>query len=63
MRFALKSVYIGLTYQYDLLFSTSTLLTAGISGIFVKLLNLSFNAAKPQFKRATGRPPIKAMYL
>jgi len=38
MKFAFKSVAIALSYQYDLLFATSTPLTAGIPGIFAKLL-------------------------
>ena len=38
MKFAFKSVGIALGYQYDLLFATSTPLTAGIPGIFAKLL-------------------------
>ncbi len=38
LHFALKSVGIALTRQYDLLFATSTPLTAGIPGIFAKLL-------------------------
>ena len=38
IKYAFKSVAIALSYQYDLLFATSTPLTAGISGIFAKLL-------------------------
>jgi len=38
MRFAIKSIRIALQHQYDLVFATSTPLTAGIPGIFAKLL-------------------------
>lgn len=37
-RFALKSVRLALKLDFDLLFATSTPLTAGIPGIFMKLL-------------------------
>ncbi|MDD5727015.1 MAG: glycosyltransferase family 4 protein [Victivallales bacterium] len=36
LKFALKSVRIALSYDYDLLFATSTPLTAGIPGIAMK---------------------------
>lgn len=38
LRFALKSVWIGLRRDYDLVFATTTPLTAGIPGIFAKWL-------------------------
>ena len=38
LRFALKSIRIALTREYDLVFATSTPLTAGIPGISAKLL-------------------------
>ncbi len=38
LKFAFKSVGIALSYKYDLLFATTTPLTAGIPGIFAKLL-------------------------
>jgi len=38
LRFALKSVYLALSYKYDLIFATSTPLTAGLPGIAAKLL-------------------------
>ena len=38
IKFAFKSVDIALRHQYDLLFATSTPLTAGIPGLFAKLL-------------------------
>jgi len=38
LKFALKSVKVALTEQYDLLFATSTPLTAGIPGIFARWL-------------------------
>ncbi len=34
--FALRSVFIALTYSYDVLFATTTPLTAGIPGIFAR---------------------------
>lgn len=36
LKFALKSIRIALFYQYDLIFATSTPLTAGIPGIFAR---------------------------
>ena len=38
LKFALASVFVALTRKYDLVFATSTPLTAGIPGIFAKLL-------------------------
>lgn len=38
LRFAAKSTWLGLTRPHDLLFATSTPLTAGIPGIIVRLL-------------------------
>jgi glycosyltransferase involved in cell wall biosynthesis len=38
IKFALKSVRIALCRQYDILFATTTPLTAGIPGIFAKIL-------------------------
>ena len=38
LKFALKSVFIALTGKYDLVFATSTPLTAGIPGIFARWL-------------------------
>ena len=38
LKFALKSVGIALIQEYDLLFATTTPLTAGIPGIFAKML-------------------------
>jgi glycosyltransferase involved in cell wall biosynthesis len=38
LRFAIKSIWIALTMQYDLVLTTSTPLTAGIPGIVAKLL-------------------------
>lgn len=38
LRFALSSIRISFYHQYDILFATSTPLTAGIPGIFAKLL-------------------------
>jgi glycosyltransferase involved in cell wall biosynthesis len=38
IKFSFKSVAIALRYKYDLLFATSTPLTAGIPGLFAKLL-------------------------
>lgn len=38
LRFALKSIGIALTRKYDVLFATTTPLTAGIPGIFAKWL-------------------------
>ena len=38
LKFALKSVKVALTEQYDLVFATSTPLTAGIPGIFARWL-------------------------
>jgi len=37
-KFAVKSVILALTYNYDLVFATSTPLTAGIPGIFARWL-------------------------
>ncbi|OGT96974.1 MAG: glycosyltransferase WbuB, partial [Gammaproteobacteria bacterium RIFOXYB2_FULL_38_6] len=37
IRFALKSIFVALKEDYDLLFATSTPLTAGIPGIFAKI--------------------------
>ncbi len=37
LKFAMKSTKIALTYKYDLLFATSTPLTAGIPGIVMKI--------------------------
>ena len=34
--FALRSIFIALTYNYDILFATTTPLTAGIPGIFAR---------------------------
>lgn len=36
LSFALRSIYIALTFKYDLVFATSTPLTAGIPGIFAR---------------------------
>lgn len=36
LKFALKSINVSLTYTYDVLFATSTPLTAGIPGIFAR---------------------------
>ena len=38
LKFALKSINVALTRQYDLVFATSTPLTAGIPGIFARWL-------------------------
>ena len=38
LKFALRSIKLSLTLDYDLVFATSTPLTAGIPGIFAKLL-------------------------
>ncbi len=38
IRFALNSIYVALTERYDLIFATSTPLTAGISGIIARLV-------------------------
>jgi len=38
LKFAVRSVAIALRYPYDLLFATSTPLTAGIPGLFAKVL-------------------------
>src|SRR5690625_4178077 len=38
LRFALRSIGLALTQQYDLVFATSTPLTAGIPGIFARWL-------------------------
>jgi len=38
LRFALRSVWLALRLDYDLVFATSTPLTAGIPGIFARLL-------------------------
>lgn len=38
LKFAFKSVHIALSYKYDLLFATTTPLTAGIPGIFARWL-------------------------
>ena len=37
MQFAFRSIRLAITFPYDLLFATSTPLTAGIPGIFMKL--------------------------
>lgn len=36
LKFALKSIKIALTYKYDIVFATTTPLTAGIPGIFAR---------------------------
>lgn len=36
LKFALQSIYISMTYKYDLVFATTTPLTAGIPGIFAR---------------------------
>lgn len=36
LKFAMASVWVALTYRYDLVFATSTPLTAGVPGIFSK---------------------------
>ncbi len=36
LKFAIKSINVSLTYTYDVLFATSTPLTAGIPGIFAR---------------------------
>jgi glycosyltransferase involved in cell wall biosynthesis len=38
LKFALKSIGVALTYKYDVVFSTTTPLTAGIPGIFARWL-------------------------
>ena len=38
LKFALKSIKVSLTHEYDLVFATSTPLTAGIPGIFARWL-------------------------
>ena len=38
LKFAVKSIGIALTYKYDVLFATTTPLTAGIPGIFARWL-------------------------
>mgnify|MGYP000471007533 CR=1 FL=1 len=37
LKFALASIYVALSHKYDLVFATSTPLTAGIPGIFAKI--------------------------
>jgi hypothetical protein len=36
LQFAFRSIIIALTHDYDVLFATSTPLTAGIPGIFAR---------------------------
>jgi len=38
IRFAIQSIFLALSFDYDLLFATSTPLTAGIPGIFARWL-------------------------
>ena len=47
LRFALKSIKISLTLDYELLFATTTPLTAGIPGIVMKLFR-----SKPSCSRS-----------
>ncbi len=64
LRFALRSVSIALRHDYDLLFATSTPLTAGIPGILARLLRrkpfvFEVRDLWPELPRALGlRNPL-----
>lgn len=59
IKYAAKSIYLALTEKYDIVFATTTPLTAGIPGIFAKLLrrkNFVFEVRDlwPELPKAMG---------
>lgn len=65
LMFALRSIWLALTHRYDLVFATSTPLTAGIPGIFARWLRgkpfiFEVRDLWPELPRAMGviRNPI-----